>query len=186
MQGWLFYHRPLSAARLGCLVPPVVEVHIWVQCPYPIQWVKQRERSHLRANPGFGYSVLSLLTVVYLQSTSFIGRIFFGLSVVGMALFQTGQWALSWPLGGIRVWKLSSTYPDEKSSSFSLLTHKPTRNLLAIPNIPVGMGALYEGPMTRLVPPAHGLRRHLSQEIKKIINLLLHLTNFVFIIKLKI
>ena len=49
---------------------------------------------HLRANPGFGVFWFNplLLTVAYLQSTSFIGRIFSGLSEVGVALFRT-EWS---------------------------------------------------------------------------------------------
>ena len=116
---------------------------------------------HLKANPGFGvfWYILQLLAVAYLQPTSFIEKIFSGLSWVVMALFQIRSSALDWPQRGVRVWKLSSKYPDEKPSSLSLPTQgccfstlKPTRHLLAMPNIIVEMGALYEGLMTRSAP----------------------------------
>ena len=103
---------------------------------------------HLRVNPGFGvfWFIPPLLAEAYLHPTSFIERIFFGLSRVGVVLFQTGRLALGWPLGGARVWKLSRTYPDEKSPPFSLPTQgccfvmsKPTRYLLTISTIPVMM-----------------------------------------------
>ena len=45
-----------------------------------------------------------------------------------------------WRLDGVRIWKLSRTYPGEKPPSLSVLTHgsslatgKPTRRLPAIP-----------------------------------------------------
>ena len=115
---------------------------------------------------SLGYSLSS--------ASFFIRRIFSGLFGVGVVFFQIGQSALSWLLGGVRVWELSMTYPCEKPPPFSLSTQgccfakrKPTRHLLAISNIPVGMRALYEGLVTRSVPSAQRLRRHLSQEIRK-------------------
>ena len=58
----------------------------------------------------------------------------------------------SWRLEGVRIWKLSRTYPGEKPPSLSVLTHgcslvtrKPTRHLLTIPYILVRIGAPYEG-----------------------------------------
>ena len=47
---------------------------------------------HLRANPGFGvfWFIPLLLVVAYLPPTSFIGRIFSGLSVVCLVWVQTG------------------------------------------------------------------------------------------------
>ena len=91
-------------------------------------------------------------------------------SLSGVALFQTEQSVLDWPLEGVRFWKLSRTYPDEESPSLSVLmqgccftTHNPTRHLLAISNIPFGMGVLYEGQMTLSVSPAQGLHRHFSK-----------------------
>ena len=62
-----------------------------------------------------------------------------------MILFQSGQSALCWLLKGVRIWKLNRKYPGEKLPSLSLptqgccfATHKPTRHLLTIPNIPAG------------------------------------------------
>ena len=121
-----------------------------------------------------------LLDDAYLQSTFFIWRIFSGLSGVGATLSHTGLSALGWPLGGVRVWKLSRTYPGEKPPPFSLpmqgcwfVTRKPTRHLPAIPNILVGMGALYEDPMIHSVSPALDQGRHLSQKINIYIKLCL-------------
>ena len=58
----------------------------------------------------------------------------------------------SWRLEGVRIWKLSRTYPGEKPPSLSVLTHgcslvkrKPTRHLLTMPYILVRIGAPYEG-----------------------------------------
>ena len=58
----------------------------------------------------------------------------------------------SWRLEGVRIWKLSRTYPGEKPPSLSVLTHgcslvtrKPKRHLLAKPSILVRIGTPYEG-----------------------------------------
>ena len=58
----------------------------------------------------------------------------------------------SWRLEGVRIWKLSRTYPGEKPPSLSVLTHgcslvtrKPTRHLLTMPYILVRIGDPYEG-----------------------------------------
>ena len=82
------------------------------------------EWSYLRANPDLGifWFIPPLLAVAYLQPTSFIGRIFSGLSRVDVALFQKEQSALGWPIGGFRVWKLSKMYHGEKPPPFSLPT----------------------------------------------------------------
>ena len=58
----------------------------------------------------------------YLQPTSFIRMIFFSLSWVGVAFHQTELSALSWPLEGVRIWKLTRTYPSKKTT-FILFTH---------------------------------------------------------------
>ena len=57
----------------------------------------------------------------------------------------------SWRLEGVRIWKLSRTYPGEKPPSLSVLTHgcslvtcKPTYHLLTMPYILVRIGAPYE------------------------------------------
>ena len=71
---------------------------------------------------------------------------------VGMTLIQGGVVSFGWRLDGVRIWKLSRTYPDEKPPSLSVLMHihslatrKPTRHLLAMPRILVRIGATYEG-----------------------------------------
>ena len=58
----------------------------------------------------------------------------------------------SWRLEGVKIWKLSRTYPDEKPPSlsvlthgWSLVTHKHTQHLLTMPYILVRIGAPYEG-----------------------------------------
>ena len=71
---------------------------------------------------------------------------------VGVTLIQDGVVNATWQLDGVRIWKLSRTYPGEKPPSFSVLTHKhslatrkPTRYLLAMPCILVRIRAPYEG-----------------------------------------
>ena len=88
----------------------------------------------------------------YLWTTSFIGRIFPGLHTQGRrGLISSGVVSGSWRLDGVRVWKLSRTYPGEKPPSLSVLTHglslatrKPTWHLLAMPWILVRIRAPYE------------------------------------------
>ena len=60
--------------------------------------------------------------------------------------------ALGYSLGGVRVWKLSRTHPDEKPPPFTLPTHrchlimrKPTWHLLVVTDILVRVRAPYEG-----------------------------------------
>ena len=149
-----------------------MKVDIRVTAPYPIQWVTPQGWGYLRTNPWFWvfWFIPPLLTVAYLQPTSFIDWIFSGLSKVGVTLFQTWWSTLGLSLGGFRVWKLNRTYPDEKPPPFSFpmqgccfVTRKPSRHLLAIPNISVKMEALYKVSMTRSVPPVQDLIQHLSQ-----------------------
>ena len=71
---------------------------------------------------------------------------------IGVTLVQAGFTGLAWHLEGVRIWKLSRTYPGEKPPSYSVLTHrcspatrKPTWHLLAMPYILVRIGAPYEG-----------------------------------------
>ena len=87
----------------------------------------------------------------YLQPTSFIGRIFPSLHTWGRRDFVSDGVIRNWRLDGVRIWKLSRTYPVEKPPSLSVLTHrlslatrKPTRHLLAMPWILVRIGAPYE------------------------------------------
>ena len=57
----------------------------------PHQWVGSQGLGHLRANLGFGifWLIPPLLVVAYPRPTFFIGRIYFGLSGVGLAWVQT-------------------------------------------------------------------------------------------------
>ena len=71
---------------------------------------------------------------------------------VGVTWVQAGFTGLAWHLEGVRIWKLSRTYPGEKPPSHFILTHrcslatrKPTRHLLAMPCILVRIRAPYEG-----------------------------------------
>ena len=106
----------------------------------------------------------SLPSWAYLLPTSFIGRIFPSLHSWGrrdLGLVQGSQSA-SWWLEGVRIWKLSWTYPGEKPPQFSLSTQKwclATRN----PTIPVEIRAIYEGPMARSVPSFSGFLINIVQ-----------------------
>ena len=108
---------------------------------------------HLRATPGFGVfwfippscPSLSLDNLLYKEDFSLVctqGR---------RDLSSSGVVSGSRRLDGVRIWKLSKTYPGEKPPSLSVLTHrlslatrKPTWHLLAIPWILVRIGAPYE------------------------------------------
>ena len=146
--------RPLPAARLRCPVPPVVEGCISVDSLYYlIQWVESKGEVAWELFQGLGYSGSSSPpSWAYLQPTSFIGRFF--------PVYTRGRHDLSscgivrpksWQREGVRIWKLSRTYPGEKPPSLSVLTHRcslatrnPTQHLLAIPYILVRIRATYE------------------------------------------
>ena len=65
-------------------------------------------------------------------------------------------------VGGMLVRNhLDSPYPRK---DIVLLYASPHDTLMTIPNIQVGMEALYENSMTRSVLPAQELRLHFSQE----------------------
>ena len=109
----------------------------------------------------------------YLWTSSFIGRI--------SPVYTRGRRDLiscrvvrpkSWRLEGVRIWKLSMTYPGEKPPSLSLLKHrccltmhKPIRHLLVMPNILVRIGAPNESGWPYSVPPAQELWNHLWPKI---------------------
>ena len=121
---------------------------------------------------GLGYFGSFLLSWLGLSSANLLYREDFLLSVRSRRGFVSSRWsALGLPLGSVRVGKLRWTYPGEKPPSLflstlgcCLATRKPTRHLLVIPNIPMRMGTLYDGPITRSVPLVQELRRHLSQD----------------------
>ena len=83
---------PLSAARPGCPVPPVVEGWHSGQPLLPHSMGREQGWGYHRANPRFGvfWFIPPLMVVAYLPPTSFIGRIFSGLSGVGLAWVQCG------------------------------------------------------------------------------------------------
>ena len=84
--------RPLPTARPGCRLSLVVEgLHSGKSLYYPIQWVESKDGATWELIRGLGYSGSSLLLVVaYLPPTSFIERIFSGLSGVDLTWVQMG------------------------------------------------------------------------------------------------
>ena len=64
---------------LGVHFYPWSKFLFWRQPHYHIQWIRLQRWGNLRVNPGFRvfWFIPPLLAVAYLQSTSFIGRIFF-------------------------------------------------------------------------------------------------------------
>ena len=90
---------------------------------------------------------------------------------VGVTKFQTGFTGLAWRLEGVRIWKLSRTYPGEKPPSYSVLTHrcslvtrKPTKHLLTMPYILVRIGAPYEGGWSILFHLPRNMAPSLTQD----------------------
>ena len=116
---------------------------------------REQEWGHPRATPGFGV----FWFIPPLQSKPIFGQppLKRGFSLVCTQgrrdLSSSGVYMTkSWLLEGVRIWKLSRTYPGEKPPSLSVLTHgcslvarKPTRHLLVIFNILVRVGTPYEG-----------------------------------------
>ena len=79
--------------------------------------------------------------------------------------------SFGWLLRGVRVWKLSRTYQVRNylhslfpTQRCCFTTRNPTRHLLAIPNIPVGMVVLYMGQMASSVLPSQEVQRHLFKD----------------------
>ena len=110
---------------------------------------------HLRATPGFGvfWFIPPLLSKPIFGQPPLYGRFSLVCTQGRRDLSSSGVYRTkSWRLEGVRIWKLSRTYPDEKPFSLSVLTHgcslvtrKPTRHLLTMPYILVRIGAPYEG-----------------------------------------
>ena len=153
-RGHLLLSPSLVGSQSWMTVPSVVEGCIRGQPLLPHSICREQAWGHLRANLGFGvfWFIPPLLVSTYLTSTSFIGRIFSGLSGVGLAWVQCGVDDGTHRLEGVRSEKLDRTYPGEKPPSFSVLTHrcclatrKPTQHLLTMPNILVKIGTPYEG-----------------------------------------
>ena len=153
---------PWRQPDLGVQYHPWSKVRFGGQPPHPIQWARPQGWGHLRANPWFRvfWFISSLLAEpIFSQPPLYRGFSPIYIHGVGVVLFQAGKSALGWPLRGVRFWKLSLTYPGEKPPSLSVLTHrcclatcKPKRHLLAILNILMRIGALYEGLTARSVP----------------------------------
>ena len=147
-EGGFSHLHSLPAARPGCPVPPVVEGWHSKMVPSPHSMGEKQLMDHLRVNRGLGILVHPSPPVwVYLQPTSFIGRIFPSLHTWGGRDLGSvlGSQFCSWRIESLSFWKLSRTYSGEKPPSFFIPTQgwwlaikRPTLHLLAIPTIPVG------------------------------------------------
>ena len=60
LEGGFSHLRPLSAARPGCLVPPVVEGSFGYNLYYPIQYVESKDGATWELIRSLGYSGLFL------------------------------------------------------------------------------------------------------------------------------
>ena len=147
------HHHSLPAARPGGQFHRGHGLAFGGQWPYPIQRVQPKGWGSPESYSGvWGILVHPSPPVqAYLWTTSFIGRIFLVYTQGRRDLSSSGVVSSGWRLDGVRIWKLSRTYPGEKPPSLSVLTHrlslatrKPTRHLLAIPWILVRIRAPYE------------------------------------------
>ena len=113
---------------------------------------------------GLGYSGSSLPSWLGLSPANLLYREDFSQSAyMDRRYFGSvqGSQFCCWRLEGVRFWKFSRTYSGVKPPSlflpkqgWCLATLKSTMHLLAIPTIPVGIRALYVGPMASSVSPA--------------------------------
>ena len=97
---------------------------------------------HLRANLGFGvfWFIPPLLSEPIFGQPPLWGGFSLVCTQGRRDLSSSGVYRFkSWRLEGVRIWKLSRTYPGEKPPSLSVLTHwcslvtrKPTRHLLTM------------------------------------------------------
>ena len=94
------------------------------ELPLPYSKGSGQGWGHLGAIRGLKYSGSSLHPVrAYLWTTSFIGKISPVYTQGRRDLSSSGVYRhKSWRLEGVRIWKLSRTYPGEKPS-FTLRTH---------------------------------------------------------------
>ena len=118
---------------------------------YSIQLVESKDGTTWELISDLGYSRSSLLSCPSLSLDNLLYREDFPRSThgVGMTWVHAGVVRpKSWRLEGVRIWKLSRTYPGEKPPSLSVLMHwcsLTTRHLLVMPNILVRLGAPCEG-----------------------------------------
>ena len=139
---------------------------------------------------GLGDTGLSLPSWLSLSPANLLYREDFPQSThgVGVTFVQIGEVSCCLTARRCRIWKLSRTYPGEKPSSLSVLTHRyslathnPTRHLLAMPWVLMRIRAPYE---SRWSTPFHLPRnygtifnpRFLKYNIKKTIPLSINLS----------
>ena len=105
VEGYFSHLYPLPATRPECPVPPVVKGWHSGTAQLPHSMGSEQGWGHLRANLGLGvfWFIPPLLVVAYLPPTSFIERIFFGLSGVGLAWVQCGVDDGTHRLEGVRT-----------------------------------------------------------------------------------
>ena len=149
------HHHPLPAARPGGQFHRGRRLAFGGQWFNPIQRGQPKDEGRPRATPGFGgyWFIPPLLSKPIFGQPPFKGAFSLVCTQGRRDLGSSGVYRpKSWRLEGVRIWKLSRTYPGEKPPSFSVLTHgsspatrKPTRHLLAMPYILVRIGAPYEG-----------------------------------------
>ena len=123
------------------------------QQPYLIQRGRSKDGVTWELIRGLGYSASSLFSCPSLSLDNLLYREDFLVCIhrVGVAFVQFGVVSGTWRLEDVRIWKLTLTYPGEKPSSLSVLTHgcnlitrKPTWHLLTMPYILVRIEAPYE------------------------------------------
>ena len=115
-EGDFSHVHPLPAARPGLPVSSVVEG--WYSGDshyYSIQWVESKDWATWELIWGLGILVHPFPPVqAYLWATSFIERIFSSLHTESAwPKFMRVVRPKSWRLEGVRIWKLSRTYPGE-------------------------------------------------------------------------
>ena len=139
------HHHPLPAARPGGQIHRGHRLTLGRQWPNPIQRGRPKDEVAWELLRGLGYSGSPLPSWLGLSPANLLYREDFPQSASGVV-------SSGWQLDGVRIWKLSRTYPGEKPPSLSVLTHgdslatrKPTWHLLAIPCLLVRIRAPYEG-----------------------------------------
>ena len=166
---------PLPAARPGCPVPSVVEGSFGGRPLLLHSMGREQEWGHLRATLGFGifWFIPPLLSKPIFEQPPLYGGFSLVCTQGRRDLSSSGVYRTkSWRLEGVRIWKLSRTYPDEKLPSHSVLTHryslvtrKPTRHLLTMPYILVRIGAPYKGRWSILFHLPRNMAPSLTQDI---------------------